>query len=737
MLKHALAIGINTYKDETTLAHAVDDAQDIASILSMTEYGFDSKLLINEQATTDQVKLSITQLLSGPAGIKFLYFAGHGKQQSNGIYLATSDSDKGNPGIELQWLRERISKSPSSVVLVLDSCFSGSADPGQTVDFFGLTEDIVDSEIGKFGAGKILLAACGSTISARETNTRGHGLFTFYLLEGLYGPAANSRGVITPHSLYDFVSGHLIDDGRQVPIFRGEQAGVMILGGGFDTRLPLTLKETGADEQEILEIEAKAKAFLDNYITQTTVRYEEWKKEGFKKAGQLLTPLLRWFDAQLSSFPALRSRPEFTQAHSEARARLSQLGMIAEGIACNEGTVASRLGAGAFGAVWKVIGNEGQEFAYKIYHSNELAIREKVTRFRRGYDAMRQLDHPNIVKVHGYTEAPVGFHMDFISGPNLREFGESESNPIDLVQMLLTIAETLKHAHGRNVVHRDVKPENILLNFNSETNVWNPYLSDFDLAWFSTATQVTKEAFGVMAYAAPEQLTKPSSQSAHAPTTDIFSFGQLCFFASTRSDPVPFGAADNKKALHERIGRWPSASAASEFTALYGDCSQNDPALRPKDFEVICRRLFRVLQLLRNTNPLQRIDDEGFTKELMHAVIGTAPDLIVSSNSFRTKTGRTVITVSDVQIGRERLECRIKFQQTDTMIPGVDFAKARQILNRRIADSLDSYEGIERRNGNEGGYDMNLYIRNRDAQMKTVEECREIISRVINAMERI
>lgn len=88
-----------------------------------------------------------------------------------------------------------------------------------------------------------------------------------------------------------------------------------------------------------------------------------------------------------------------------------------------EGMVARQIGAGGFGSVWKVEGlDEGDSvFAYKVYHPHELHDREKVKRFRNGYDAMGLLAHPQIVRVHRYSDCPTGFVMDYVDGSNLRE----------------------------------------------------------------------------------------------------------------------------------------------------------------------------------------------------------------------------------------------------------------------------------------------------------------------------
>ena len=204
----------------------------------------------------------------------------------------------------------------------------------------------------------------------------------------------------------------------------------------------------------------------------------------------------------------------------------------------------------------------------------------------------------------------------------------------------MVIAETLQHAHGRNVIHRDVKPENVLVAFNNEQSRWEPYLTDFDLAWYSTATQVTRDAFGAIFYAAPEQLAKPRSAQAHAKTTDIFAFGQVAYFLATGSDPVPLGAADNVRALSERLGSWGNLEVAEQFRALYESCTQLDPKERPQDFRTVSEALFRVHRGLTDRTPEQSIDAGRFVPELAFALAGLTQQQgdshLVTSRSGRT-----------------------------------------------------------------------------------------------------
>jgi serine/threonine protein kinase len=203
------------------------------------------------------------------------------------------------------------------------------------------------------------------------------------------------------------------------------------------------------------------------------------------------------------------------------------------------GIATKRIGGGSFGDIWKVTKDSDELFAYKIYHPNDLHLSDKVSRFERGYRAMKKLVHANIVRVYEYTQAPIGFFMDYVDGSNLRDLAPTNEEPEKVVQLLLAVAQAIRFAHISGVLHRDIKPENIVVTWDAKTGAWFPYLTDFDLAWFSTATQVTKEGFGAQFYSAPEQFARPNSAISHKETVDIYSFGQLLFFSIVGSDPQP------------------------------------------------------------------------------------------------------------------------------------------------------------------------------------------------------
>ena len=739
--KEALVIGINQYDDAPVLRYAINDANEFASAIEMVEYNFVTQKLLDDDASANAIRQAVDALLSGPADIKLIFFAGHGYADENGAYLASADISDEESGVSLDWVRERLLASDGTVILILDCCHAGAADVRSMLNGIRAVAEVdVDRSFSTLGSGKIVLAACAEDETTSESVQFSHGIFTFHLLEGLIGPAANFQGVITPFGLFDYIAGKFEDDGLNKPIFKGEQAGTIILGTGFSPIAGLNVppgQNTGltTDQDLFARLELEADRLLNEYLAQASVPYEIWRTDGYLRATQLLEPMLRWFERTVSETPEILSSQKFSNAYSEAQARLTQLGAVSEGTFTREGELVKSLGSGAFGTVWQVNASDGKALAYKINHSMDLALKEKVARFERGYRAMRQLEHPHIVKVHSYTQCPLGFYMDFVDGPNLRELGNTVTDTIEVLELLIKIAETLRHAHGRNVIHRDVKPENIVLTYDPNSNNWAPYLTDFDLSWFSSATQLTKEAFGAVFYASPEQLTKPSSHLAHATTTDVYSFGQLCFFVATGSDPVPFGGADNLTGLRNRIGDWGVAEAANTFAELYANCTEHEPKDRVQEFRTISDALFKSLTLIRDADVEADIDSDRFLRELAYALVGLSDHQNRIEEPFNSLSGRSLITITDARAARDRLSLTVRIDQGLPFLSGATAESARRMLNISIDRAMQTYPNVTRRPGSEGAYQAFLDIRDIETNLRGVDLCRSILARAIDAIE--
>ena len=734
----ALVVGINDYPD-APLTCATNDARDVAAALEMDEYHFKTSILLDRHATRSELLRQFAGVETSLPSMFLFYFAGHGCTTSLGTYLVTVDGEPFNEGLELDTLArvlENLSTKGITSIVILDCCHSGMAAPWSGARSMKYRE--IETSIPAVGKSRIVMGACRPDEYAYEDSSSGNGLFTGNLIAGLLGDAADQEGCVTVHGLYEHVARPFETTAKQTPVFRADVQGRVVLACGFAPRTTTPL-----DRDDNARLVDEARRFLDDYVassSKATLSLDTWRTSGFRTACQNLEPILRWFARQLSQHPDLARNAEFTDLHASAQTRLAHLSNLDTGTRLDgRRRLTRRLGDGSFGNVWQVAfdNDAATPIAYKAYHAHELGVSEKIARFERGHRAMKKLDHPNIVKVGEYTNCPIGFFMDFIDGPNLRQLSQGLEDPADKVRLLITVAETLRHAHGRDVIHRDIKPENIVVEYDPDAAVWKPYLTDFDLAWFSTATQFTKEAVGTTFYAAPEQLANPSSRAAHSATVDIYAFGQLAYFLGTGSDPVPLGLADNGRALMHRLSDWASEKAARQFYELYRDCSETSAQERLRDFTGVLERLGDVLQSLREIGDTQELDTDRFLKEIAYALIGLRTAGTSSAGEFWSVSGQTnvMLRVTGVSDGRCRVVARLA-PSGPLMLEGVTNERARAITNGRIDEAIRELQRVKRKSGSQGTYEVFLEFEPVSKNSTGIQACRAALVRAIGALER-
>jgi serine/threonine protein kinase/tetratricopeptide (TPR) repeat protein len=160
------------------------------------------------------------------------------------------------------------------------------------------------------------------------------------------------------------------------------------------------------------------------------------------------------------------------------------------------------------------------------YHADS---HETLARFRREAQAAASLDHPNILPIYEVSESEDGlpfFSMKFAPGGNLQEVGHALRNdPRQCVALVAKIARAVAYAHGKGILHRDLKPGNILLDGSGE-----PFVSDFGLAkWLDTTSDLTRTLtiFGTPGYIAPEQASGSAAEL--KPAADVYSLGAILF----------------------------------------------------------------------------------------------------------------------------------------------------------------------------------------------------------------
>lgn len=730
-MRKAVVIGIDSY-ESAPLEYCVADAESMGTILEMPEYGYQVSTLFNAQATRRSVLAALNRLFAGDDDEVILYFAGHGAATDLGVFLVTSDGDDVEPGVSLDYLRNMLRRPAASnitAVVILDCCHAGSATVrgGPTQAFTPMSsENVIDSIQGL--SGKVVFAACRSEEGAQESTRLRHGLFTAHIVDGLCGGATDTEGCVTVSTLYDYVAKPFESVVGQTPVFRGDLVGRVVLGSGLPPRTQQELAES-----ELMTIEQQAEGVINDYVRMTAMDLRSWVTGGYLDACGRLTPILRWLNRYKDNVK-LRLRPRFTNAVTTANSKLAHLGDLVEGLITPLGTVKQKLGTSTFGSVWRIVDPTGADLAYKVYHPTELENQEKLDRFGRGFRAMQQLNHSNIAKVHHYTDVPVGFSMDYIAGPNAREYVAGGVEIIDGLRHLQIVTQAVMHAHSHGVMHRDIKPENILMRW-TESGTYDAVLADFDLAWFSTATQLTRQGFGTYIYGSPEQIEAPRSNAAHEPTTDVYSLGQVLFFLVCGHDPAP-RLADNHHALAQKLANEVSAQPARLLLALYDNSIKTASDQRIQTASELAEILREAITRIEGESSTTPLEGRSFSRELVFSFVGLDPRRRLSEMSFVTEASATIVEVvhAELYTGRMVIDVRIHCQVFG--LAGIDSKTARRTVNQRLDDLIDRERRMTRKTGRQGPFETFIQVRDLLPTLAGVADARRVIADVLSILER-
>ncbi|MFF3485042.1 caspase family protein [Streptomyces sp. NPDC002701] len=743
----ALVVGIDAYKDRwPKLSCSVHDADQVAAVLEMEEYGFHVTLLQNDEATKTNIFRWLIDAKNSGADKILFYFSGHGASTELGHYIVTYDNrdfDEGVPLPDILRILEPSEAQESQVFVLLDCCHSGGAVTGRNGSVMRVSE-LLNSEIlevvRQVGSSSAVVAACSENQSAWETNNLGHGIFTYYLLYALTGAAADHTGSVTGHSIYEVISREMSKGGsNQLPIFGGQVRGRLLVGTGFTPELGPPPPEADYERYEL-----EAQDFLDSYNRlKSGFDINTWRTSGHYASCRRLENISKWFDEK-DIVPGLSTRLTYQQARDTLTRYQTELGLIETGTKTREGIVTKQIGAGGFGSVFKVEDKEGEGsiYAYKVYHPHELHDREKVKRFRNGYDAMQLLAHPQIVRVHRYSDCPTGFVMDYVDGSNLRELQPGTFlSPSEIISILLKSAEAIEHAHSHSVIHRDIKPENIVCRY-TDDGEYLPYLTDFDLAWFSTQTQrATKSAMGVVYYAAPEQYIAfdPKAAYSREPTLDVFSFGQLLSFCFVNLDPDPINVAGNAGKLNSAVKGSCSNESASKLMKLYEECVSFDRHQRIQDFSEVIGRLGDIHNDLQHTELDAKITTAQYAKELAFQITRKAQRQ-EEITSFLSASGAWEASIEwrEKLAGREyRPLLILRLAPTSRVsLENVKNERMRKILNRRVDQAIQPYRNRATRHpGQRGIYEVFVEWFPGRMTRSDSSQLAEMLRRVFGALE--
>jgi oligopeptide transport system substrate-binding protein len=268
--------------------------------------------------------------------------------------------------------------------------------------------------------------------------------------------------------------------------------------------------------------------------------------------------------------------------------------------------VLERLGEGGMATVYKAYDTRLERtIALKMIRVDIVqpaALEQMFKRFEREVKALAKMDHANIVSVYDYGEhqgAPY-LVMQYLSGGTLQENVQLPVNFIDAARLLIPIGRALEYAHQHKIIHRDVKPANILITANGV-----PMLTDFGIAKVLESESVTQLTGIGMGVGTPDYMSPEQWAGKVVPQTDIYSLGIVFYELITGQRPF---TADT-----------PAAVAIKQAT---------EPLMRPNIFVPgLPDEVERVLIKALAKAPQDRYETMGaFVRAMEHLLVLTHQD---------------------------------------------------------------------------------------------------------------
>jgi serine/threonine protein kinase len=192
--------------------------------------------------------------------------------------------------------------------------------------------------------------------------------------------------------------------------------------------------------------------------------------------------------------------------------------------------ILEEIGRGGMGVIYRARQRHSRRIvAVKCVLNYHADSRETLERFRREAEAAASLDHPNILPIYEVSQDVDGlpfFSMKFAPGGSLAAAAPAlRTAPRVSIALIAKVARAVQFAHEQGILHRDLKPGNVMLDGRGE-----PLVSDFGLAkWLDTNTDLTRTLtiFGTPGYIAPEQAQGPAANL--TPAADVYSLGAILF----------------------------------------------------------------------------------------------------------------------------------------------------------------------------------------------------------------
>jgi eukaryotic-like serine/threonine-protein kinase len=282
----------------------------------------------------------------------------------------------------------------------------------------------------------------------------------------------------------------------------------------------------------------------------------------------------------------------------------------------------SELGRGGMGIVYRARDRRLKRLVAIKLLPPELAFRSEIkTRFLREAETAAQLSHPNIVPIYSVDERDglVYFVMALVEGPTLaKKMYEEGQMPVDETRRVLReVSDALAYAHARGVIHRDIKPDNILLDKESGRAM----VTDFGIAraiqeGSDSRLTATGVAIGTPAFMSPEQAAGDREIDGR---TDLYALGVVAY--QMLSGRLPFQAATTASMLMKQITERPTplgqlrADCPADLEATVMSLLEKEPENRVPSAVALSRALtgdVTVIPAVMESLPPQRVSSQGW-----------------------------------------------------------------------------------------------------------------------------
>ncbi len=366
--------------------------------------------------------------------------------------------------------------------------------------------------------------------------------------------------------------------------------------------------------------------------------------------------------------------------------------------------VISELGRGGMGVVYKARQIAlNRVVAVKMIMGASFASKTQRSRFFREAELVASLRHPNIVAIHetGEHEGQPFFSMDYIEGSNLKAMIQEGSVLwMEAVRMVKAVAQAMHTAHERGVIHRDLKPQNILVD-----NLREPHIVDFGLAHDINADHgltISGVVIGTPHYMSPEQSSGTRELTA---STDIYSIGAMLYELLTSLPPFRGSALpdvlEKVRTVEPIPPRLINPAIPKDLNTVCLKCLEKTPDRRYRSALELAEDLDRVLtDVPVLAKPITRREiawrwcrkNRGIAITLSSSILLLI--IVIVTSIVLLNNARINAQLAQVKAEEDEANLNIAYQKLDTQKIALDASSKKQDLLLKQDEELLKENGI-------------------------------------------